>query len=187
MFASPSMTFTLPTYAADLAHQMVDAPSPPPRRTRPFNDLVSNFLDIEALQAEATDEQSSPSSWLLFDIYFGVSIKISVDSLWNFCNLRFICPRLVWSGVVCGQVSLPFHMVFHISKGRQMEFRDLKDLSSPRLVSVGPVLFIFQDKNVCNSKHHVPLGSESYPIFSLASLRTHGCASRIREISSMAV
>ena len=62
MFATPSMTFNLPSYAADLAHIMVDWPSPPPRRTRHFNGLVSNFLDIEALQAEASDEHSSPSS-----------------------------------------------------------------------------------------------------------------------------
>ena len=62
MFATPSMTFNLPSYAADLAHLMVEAPSPPPKRTRPFNDLVFNLLDIEALQAEASDGHSSPRS-----------------------------------------------------------------------------------------------------------------------------
>ena len=48
MFATPSTTFEFSSYAADISHLLVEAPSPPPNRTRPFNKLVMGFLDIEA-------------------------------------------------------------------------------------------------------------------------------------------
>ena len=62
MFATPSTTFELPSYAVDLAHLLVEGLSPPPSRTRPFNKLVLDFLDIEAEQGEDSDRHDSPSS-----------------------------------------------------------------------------------------------------------------------------
>ena len=61
MIATPSTTFELPLYAADLAHLIAEAPFPPPRRTHPFNKLVLDFLDIEAEQGEDSDRHGSPS------------------------------------------------------------------------------------------------------------------------------
>ena len=61
MFATPSTTFELLSYAADLAHLLAEAPSPPPSRTRPFNKLVLDFLDLEAEQGEDSDRHGSPS------------------------------------------------------------------------------------------------------------------------------
>ena len=61
LFATPSTTFELPHYAAELAHLLAEAPSPPPSRIRPFNKLVLDFLDIEADQGEDSDRHSSPS------------------------------------------------------------------------------------------------------------------------------
>ena len=48
MFATPLTTFELPSYVAELAHLLAEALSPPTSRTRLFNKLVLNFLDIEA-------------------------------------------------------------------------------------------------------------------------------------------
>jgi hypothetical protein len=62
MFATPSTTFELPPYAAQLANIMAEAPSPPPIRTRPLNKLVFNFLDLEAVQGEDIARHGSPSS-----------------------------------------------------------------------------------------------------------------------------
>jgi hypothetical protein len=61
MFSTPSTTFDLPPYAADLAHVMAEAPSPPPSRIRPFNNQVLEFLDIEAVQGEHSVSIVSPS------------------------------------------------------------------------------------------------------------------------------
>ncbi len=60
MFATPSTTFELPPYAAQLANVYAEAPSPPPSRTRPFDNLVLEFLDIEAEQGEDSDRHASP-------------------------------------------------------------------------------------------------------------------------------
>lgn len=43
-FALPSMMFELLLYVAKLANLLTEAPSPPPTRTRPFNNLVLDFL-----------------------------------------------------------------------------------------------------------------------------------------------
>jgi hypothetical protein len=60
MFATPSPSFELPPYAAQLANVYAEAPSPPPSRTRPFDNLVLNLLDIEAVQGEDRDTHGSP-------------------------------------------------------------------------------------------------------------------------------
>jgi hypothetical protein len=52
MFATPSSMFELPSYAAEFAHLLAEAPSPPPICTHPLNKLVLNFLDIEAEQGK---------------------------------------------------------------------------------------------------------------------------------------
>ena len=62
LFATPSTTFELPHYAAELAHLLAEAPSPPPSRTRPLSKLVLDFLDIEAEQGEDIDRHGNPSS-----------------------------------------------------------------------------------------------------------------------------
>ena len=62
MCSSPSKMFELPSYVAELANFLAEAPSPPPSRTRPFNNLVLDFLDIEAEQGEDIDRHGSPSS-----------------------------------------------------------------------------------------------------------------------------
>ena len=61
IFATPSTTFDLSSYAADLANLLAEAPSPPPMRTRPINNLVENFLDIEAKHGKDSDRHVSPS------------------------------------------------------------------------------------------------------------------------------
>ena len=61
MFATPSTTFELPLYVVDLAHLLAETPSPPPSRTRPFNNLVLDFLDIEVEQSKDSDRHDSPS------------------------------------------------------------------------------------------------------------------------------
>ena len=61
MFSTPSTTFELPSYAAELANLFAEAPSPPPIRTPPFNKSVLDFLDIEADQGEDSDRHGSPS------------------------------------------------------------------------------------------------------------------------------
>ena len=48
MFSTPSTTFEFPSYVAKFAHLLAEAPSPPLSRTRPYNKLVLDFLDIEA-------------------------------------------------------------------------------------------------------------------------------------------
>ena len=62
MFATPSTTFELPCYAAELINLLVYAPSPPPIRTHPFKNQVLHYLDIEAPQGEDSDRHGSPSS-----------------------------------------------------------------------------------------------------------------------------
>ena len=62
MCLSPSKTFKLPSYVAELANLLAEAPSPPPSHTRPFNNLVLDFLDIEAEQGEDIDRHGSLSS-----------------------------------------------------------------------------------------------------------------------------
>jgi hypothetical protein len=64
MFATPSMTFKLPSNAAELAHLLAEAPSPPLPCTGIFNKLVLNFLHIEANQDKDSDRYDSPSCWL---------------------------------------------------------------------------------------------------------------------------
>ena len=49
------------SYAVELAHLLAEAPSPSPRRTRPFNKYVLDFLDIKAEQGEDSDRHGSPS------------------------------------------------------------------------------------------------------------------------------
>ena len=61
MFATPLTMFELPSYAVELAHLLAEAPSPAPIRTRHFNKLVLDFLDIEAKQGEDSDRLCSPS------------------------------------------------------------------------------------------------------------------------------
>ena len=60
-FATPLRAFKLPSYTAELAHLLAEAPSPPPSRTRPFSKLVLDFLDIEAEQGEDSNKHGSPS------------------------------------------------------------------------------------------------------------------------------
>ena len=55
MCSSPSKTFELPSYAAELANVLAEALSPPPSRIRPFNKLVLDFLDIKAEEGEDSD------------------------------------------------------------------------------------------------------------------------------------
>ena len=55
MCSSPSKTFELPSYVAELANLLAEAPSPLPSRIQPFNNLVLDFLGIEAEEAEDTD------------------------------------------------------------------------------------------------------------------------------------
>jgi hypothetical protein len=62
MFATPSTTFEFPSYATQIANLLAEALSPPPCRTRPFNNLVLDFLDIEAEQGEDSDRHASPHS-----------------------------------------------------------------------------------------------------------------------------
>ena len=62
MFSTPSTTFELPSYAADLANLFAEAPSPPPIRTRPLNKDVFPFLDIEAEEGEDSAILGSPST-----------------------------------------------------------------------------------------------------------------------------
>jgi hypothetical protein len=52
MFATPLMTFKLPSYVAKLTHLFAEAPSPPPSRTRFIIKLIVDFLDIETEQCE---------------------------------------------------------------------------------------------------------------------------------------
>ena len=59
MFVTPLISFELPLYATNLAHLLVEAPSPPPGRTRPFNKLIFYFLDIEAEQVKDSDRHGS--------------------------------------------------------------------------------------------------------------------------------
>ena len=61
MFSTPSTTFELPCYAAELANLLAEAPSPPPSRIRPFNKLVEDYVDIEAEEGEDSDRHDSPS------------------------------------------------------------------------------------------------------------------------------
>ena len=74
MFAMPSTTFKLPAYAAEFANLLAEAPSPPPSRTRPFNKLVLDFLDIEVKQGEDSEKYGSPSN-LTMPHAFGSSIS----------------------------------------------------------------------------------------------------------------
>ena len=48
MFATPSTTFELPSCVTELAHLLAETPFPPLSRTRLFNKLVLDFLDVEA-------------------------------------------------------------------------------------------------------------------------------------------
>ena len=61
MFATLSTTFELPSNVAHLAHLLAEAPSPLLGRTRLFNKLVLDFLDIEAEHGEDSDRHGSPS------------------------------------------------------------------------------------------------------------------------------
>jgi hypothetical protein len=61
IFSMPSSTFELPSYVVELANLLAEAPSPPLSRTGPFNNLVLDFLDIEAKQGEDSDSHGSAS------------------------------------------------------------------------------------------------------------------------------
>jgi hypothetical protein len=61
MFSTPSATFKLPPCGAEFANLLAEAPSPPPSRTHPFNNVVLDFLDIEAKQGEDSDSHGSAS------------------------------------------------------------------------------------------------------------------------------
>jgi hypothetical protein len=62
MFSTPSTTFEFLSYATELAHLLAEALSPTTNRTRPFNKLVLDFLDIEAEHGEDSDRYGIPSS-----------------------------------------------------------------------------------------------------------------------------
>ena len=57
MFSTPSTTFEIPSYAAELANLLAEAPSPPTSCTRLFNNLVLDFLNIKAKQVEDSDSR----------------------------------------------------------------------------------------------------------------------------------
>ena len=61
MFATPPLTFELPSYPAKLAYHLAETPSPPPSCTCPFNKVVLDFLDIEAKHGKDSDRHGSPS------------------------------------------------------------------------------------------------------------------------------
>ena len=61
MFATPSTMFELPSYTANLAYLLAEAPSPPPSHSRPLNKLVLDFLDIKVEQGEDSDRHGSLS------------------------------------------------------------------------------------------------------------------------------
>ena len=87
MFPTPSTTFELPSYAAKLAHHFAKAPSPPPTRTHPFNNLVLDCLDIEAKQGVDSNRHDSPSCWLGL-----VGLVTQVRMLYFYLNFfEFIC------------------------------------------------------------------------------------------------
>ena len=52
MCLSLSKTFEFPSYAAEFANLLVEAPSPPPNHIRPFNKLILDLLDIEAKDSD---------------------------------------------------------------------------------------------------------------------------------------
>jgi hypothetical protein len=95
MFCTPSNTFEFPSYAAQLANVLAEAPSPPPIRTRPFKKLVLDFLDIEAEQGEDSDRHASPhvvmthspgnssraesGKYRFYRVIFGEAVPISVE------------------------------------------------------------------------------------------------------------
>ena len=62
VFGITSTTFDLPSYVVDLVHLLAEASSPPPMRTRPINNLVLNYFDIEAEQGKDSNRHDSPSS-----------------------------------------------------------------------------------------------------------------------------
>ena len=55
------MTFELLCSTAEFANLLVEAPSPHPIRTCPFNNLVLDYLDIEAAEGEDSDRHGRPS------------------------------------------------------------------------------------------------------------------------------
>lgn len=59
IFATPSATFELLSYHANFALHFTEAPSSPHSRTRPFNKLILDFLDIEVEQGEDSDRHDS--------------------------------------------------------------------------------------------------------------------------------
>ena len=61
MFATPSTSLDFPSYAAELAHLLAEAMSPPLIRTRPFDKLLLDFLDIEAEHGNDSDRHGSLS------------------------------------------------------------------------------------------------------------------------------
>ena len=90
MFATPSIAFELPSYAARLAHQFAEAPSPPPLCTQPFNKLVLDFLDVEAEQSDNNDRDDSPSRWLGL---VGLESRAPMPCfLYEFFCFIYICP-----------------------------------------------------------------------------------------------
>ena len=58
MFATPLTSFDLPSYAAELAHLLAKASSPPLICTRPFNKLVMDYVDKEAVEGKDGDRLS---------------------------------------------------------------------------------------------------------------------------------
>ena len=58
MCLGSSNTFELPTYDVELANLLAEATSPPPSGIRPFNNLVLDFLDIEAEEGDNSDRLS---------------------------------------------------------------------------------------------------------------------------------
>jgi hypothetical protein len=61
MFAMPSTTLEFPSYATELAHLLAEAPFPPTSHTRIFNNLVLDFLEIEAEEGKDSDRYGSPN------------------------------------------------------------------------------------------------------------------------------
>ena len=104
MFVTPLTTFELPSYAIEFAHHFAEAPSPPPTRTRPFNNLVLDFLDIEAEQGEDNDRHDNPSCWLGL-----VGLETQARMLCFYLNFgEFICFVFIYLW------QIPLQLIFYL-------------------------------------------------------------------------
>ena len=63
MFSSPPRSFSLPSYAEEIAAVLADASSPVPVcRNSSFDPRVLEFLDVEAGEGDGSDSSSSSDS-----------------------------------------------------------------------------------------------------------------------------